>query len=87
MVLKFGPTLCEGADGTAGVLAGSPAAAKHQKMAEEYSLLDFKTAPATKPAAKPIVVPPPYEGQDLDIDGHDGLDVLEKLDKLQGVLA
>jgi hypothetical protein len=83
-VPKFGLALCEGADGTAGVLAGSPAAAKRKKTAEEYGLLDLKTAQAAKLAAKPIVAPPPYKGQDLNIDGHDGLDVLDRLNELQG---
>ncbi len=87
MVPKFGPTLREGADGTTGVLAGSLAAAKCQKTAEEYGLLDLKTAPAAKPAAKPFIAPPPYEGQDLDIDGRDGLDLLDRLDELQGASA
>ena len=57
------------------------------KTAGEYSLSDLQTAPAAKPAAKPIVAPPPYERQDLDIDGCDGLDVLNRLDELQGALA
>jgi hypothetical protein len=34
-------------------------------------LLDLKTVLATKPAAKPIITPPPYKGQDLaDIGGR-----------------
>ncbi len=49
--------------------------------------MDLETAPAAKPAAKPIFTPPPYEGQDLDINGRDGLDVLDRLDELQGALA
>jgi hypothetical protein len=43
--------------------------------------------PAAKLATKPIVALPPYKGQDLDIDGCDGLDVLNRLDELQGALA
>ncbi len=45
--------------------------------------LDLKTTPAAKPATKPIVTPSPYEGQDLDINGRNGLDVLDRLDELQ----
>jgi hypothetical protein len=56
-------------------------------MAEEYGLLDLKTTPAAKLVAKPIVAPPPYEEQDLDIDGCNRLDVLDRLDKLQGASA
>ncbi len=56
-------------------------------MAEEYGLLDLKTAPATKPTAKPIIAPPPYEEHDLNIDRLNGLDVLDRLNKLQGALA
>jgi hypothetical protein len=58
-----------------------------QKVVEEYSLSDLETAPAAKPAAKPIVAPPTYKGQDLDIDGRNGLDVLDRLDKLHGASA
>jgi hypothetical protein len=50
-------------------------------------LSDLETAPAAKPAAKPIIVPPPYEEQDLNIDGHGGLNWLNRLDKLHGALA
>jgi hypothetical protein len=50
-------------------------------------LLDLKTAPASKPTAKPIVAPPPYEIQDPDIDGRNGLNGLDRLDELQGALA
>jgi hypothetical protein len=57
------------------------------KTAGEYSLSDLQTAPAAKPAAKPIVAPPPYERQDLDIDRRNGLDMLDRLDKLQGASA
>ncbi len=46
-------------------------------------LLDLKTVPAAKPTTKPIVEPPPYEGQDLDIDGCNGLGGLDRLNKLQ----
>jgi hypothetical protein len=49
--------------------------------------LDIETALAAKPAAKPIVVPPPYEGQDLNIDGRNGLDILDRLGKFQGASA
>jgi hypothetical protein len=48
---------------------------------------DLETAPAGKLAAKPIVALSPYEGQDLDINGRDGLDVLDRLDELQGASA
>jgi hypothetical protein len=153
-VPKFGLTLCEGGDGTAGAVAGSLAVAKRQKMVGEYKvsnnfgvmlhcnsargksnepvradgalaplnvgraadamqmakpaaplrvrrpadaakaadlipsdddggLLDLKTAPATKPTAKPMVALPPYEGQDLDINGHNGLDGPDRLNELQ----
>jgi hypothetical protein len=51
------------------------------------SLLDLKTTPATKPTAKPIIMLPPYEAQDPDIDGCNGLDRLNRLDKLQGASA
>ncbi len=37
-VPQFGLALREGADGTAGAVAGSPAAAKRQKMAGEYKV-------------------------------------------------
>ncbi len=47
-------------------------------------LSNFKTAPAAKPAAKPIVVPPPYERQD-NINGRDGLDGFDRLKELQGL--
>ncbi len=57
------------------------------KIAEEYGLLDLETALAAKLATKPIVAPPPYDGQDLDIDGRDGLDVLDRLDELHGASA
>ncbi len=57
------------------------------KRAEEYGFLDLETALAAKLAAKLIVAPPPYEGQDLDIDGRDRLDMLNRLNKLQGALA
>ena len=46
--------------------------------------MDLETTPATKPAAKPIIAPPPYEGQDLNIDRRNGLDMLDRLGKLQG---
>jgi hypothetical protein len=46
-------------------------------------LLDLETAPATKPTAKPIVTLPPYEEQDPDIDGRNGLDGLDRLNELQ----
>jgi hypothetical protein len=49
---------------------------------DKVGLSDLQTAPATKPTAKPIVAPPPYEGQDPDIDGHNGLDGLDGLDRL-----
>jgi hypothetical protein len=49
--------------------------------------LDLKTALAAKPATKPIIAPPPYEGQDLNIDRRDGLDMLNRLNKLKGALA
>jgi hypothetical protein len=153
---KFGLTLRKGADGTAGAVAGSPAAAKRQKTAGEYKvsnnfgavlrcnpahgksnkpvgadgalappnvgraadtmqmaktmdplkvrrpanaakvvdlipsdnddgLLDLKTTPvpAAKPTSQPLIVPPPYKGQDLDIDGRNRLDGLDRLNKLQ----
>ncbi len=149
-VLKFGLTLRKGADGTAGAVAGSPAAAKHQKAAGEYKvsknfgvmlrcnpngpvradgalaslnvamvadatkmadpmapligrmladvakaadliplddndgLSDLETAPAAKPTAKPIVAPPPYKGQDPDINGRNNPNELNRLDELQG---
>ncbi len=55
---------------------------------DDYNgLSDLETALATKLAAKPIVAPPPYKGQDLDIDGCDGLDRLDRFDKLPGFLA
>jgi hypothetical protein len=57
------------------------------KKYNDDSLSDLKTALTTKPAAKPIVAPPRYEGQDLDIDGRDRLNRLDRLDKLQGALA
>jgi hypothetical protein len=47
-------------------------------------LTNLKTTPAAKPAAKPIVMLPPYKGKDLDIDRLDGLNELDGLDKLQG---
>jgi hypothetical protein len=154
-VPKFGLTLWESADGTAGVVAGSPAAAKHQKTAGEYkisngfwamprrnpacrkgnelvradialdplnvsirmvtdatktadpmaplnitrladaakaadlipsdnnnSLLDLEITPAAKPTTKPIVVPPLYKRQDLDIDRRNRLNRLHRLDEL-----
>jgi hypothetical protein len=56
-------------------------------MAREYGLLNLETAPAAKPAAKPVVAPPPYERQDLDINGRNGLDMLNRLGELQGVSA
>ncbi len=40
--------------------------------------------PAAEPTAKPIVAPPPYEGQDPDIDGCNVLNWLNRLAKLQG---
>jgi hypothetical protein len=153
-VPKFGLTLSEGADGTAGAVSSSLVAAKHQKMVGEYKvspnfggmlccnpargkitelvgadgdlvslnvgraadttqtakpmvplkvkrpvdvakavgiipsddndgLLDLKIAPAAKPTAKPIFAPPPYEGQNLDIDRHNRLDGLNRLNKIQ----
>jgi hypothetical protein len=152
-VPKFSLTLCKGADGTAGAVAGSPAAAKRKKMPGEYkisnnfgamlrrkpthgkgnklvgadvalaplnvgraadakkmvdpmaplnvrrpantakvadlilsdndnSLMDLETALATKPTTKSIVALPPYKGQDPDIDRHNKLDGLNRLDKL-----
>jgi hypothetical protein len=48
-------------------------------------LSNLKTAPAAKPAAKPIIAPPPYKRQDLDINGHDGLNGLNRLKELQGI--
>ncbi len=50
-------------------------------------LLDLKTVQAAKPTTKPIIVPPPYEGQDPNIDGRNGLDELDRLKELQGALA
>jgi hypothetical protein len=50
-------------------------------------LLDLETALAAKPTAKPIVAPPPYEGQDLDINRRNSLDGLNRLNNLQGALA
>jgi hypothetical protein len=50
---------------------------------DDDGLLDLETAPATKPTAKPIVAPPPYEGQDPDIDGRNGLNELDRLNELQ----
>ncbi len=40
--------------------------------------------PAAKPTAK--LAPPPYEGQDPDIDGRNKLVGLDRLDKLRGGL-
>jgi hypothetical protein len=46
---------------------------------------DDGTTPAAKLAAKPIIVPPPYERQDLDINGCDGLNRLDRRKELQGL--
>jgi hypothetical protein len=51
----------------------------------DNGLLDLKTTPAAKLATKPIVAPPPYERQDFDINGRDGLDGLNRLEELQGL--
>jgi hypothetical protein len=51
------------------------------------NLLDLETVPAAKLATKSIIATPPYEGQDLNINWRDGLDVLDRLDELQGALA
>ncbi len=39
-----------------------------------------------KTGRRPILALPLYEGQDLNIDGRDGLDVLNRLNELQGAL-
>ncbi len=49
--------------------------------------MDLKTVPATKPTAKPIIAPPPYKGQDPNIDGHNRLGGLDRLNELQGASA
>jgi hypothetical protein len=54
---------------------------------DNNGLLDLETALAAKLAAKPSVALPSYEGQDLDIDGRDGLNRLNRCNKLQGALA
>jgi hypothetical protein len=50
---------------------------------DDDGLLDLKTMPAANPTAKPIVAPPPYEEQDLDINGRDALNALDRLNELQ----
>jgi hypothetical protein len=63
--------------------ADAPKAADLIPSDDNDGLSDLVTVPAAKPTAESIVTPPPYEGQDLDINGCNGIDGFDRLNELQ----